>query len=519
MSTPKPVMLIVLDGFGHREETQDNAIAAANTPNWDALKRDAAFSTIDTSGMAVGLPEGQMGNSEVGHVTLGAGRIIYQDYTRISKAIAEDTIADNEVISAAMNDIAASGKALHLMGLLSPGGVHSHEGHLHGLIRLAARKGVKQVYVHAFLDGRDTPPRSAEPSLIATQTVLEETGIGRIASLVGRYYAMDRDNRWERVQPAYELLTSGAAEHQADDAVAGLQAAYARDENDEFVAATRIGDAVTMNGGDAVLFFNFRADRAREITRAFIESDFDGFTRETTPALSHYVCLTEYHANFDAPVAYPPESIKNGLGEYVSSLGKTQLRIAETEKYAHVSFFFSGGNDNEFAGETRKLIPSPNVATYDLQPEMSAPEVTDALVEAITKQQFDLIVCNYANPDMVGHTGVFDAAVKAVEAIDGCLGRVREALESVGGEMLVTADHGNVELMHDHSTGQAHTAHTTFTVPLVYLGKDGANARLAAGGSLQDIAPSLLHMMGVAQPAEMTGKSLIIAPAEGAAAA
>lgn len=519
MSAPKPAMLIILDGFGHREAIEDNAIAAASTPNWDALKADSAFTTIDTSGLAVGLPEGQMGNSEVGHVTLGAGRVIYQDYTRISKAIADDSIASNEAISAALNELAASGKALHLMGLLSPGGVHSHEEHLHGLIRLAARKGVQQIYVHAFLDGRDTPPRSAEPSLRATEQVLTETGVGRIASLIGRYYAMDRDNRWERVEPAYDLLTSGKADHYADEAVIGLQAAYARDENDEFVTATRIGDAVEMASGDAVLFFNFRADRAREITRAFIEKDFDGFSRNHRPQLSHFVCLTEYHAEFDAPVAYPPEDIKNGLGEYVSSIGKTQLRIAETEKYAHVSFFFSGGNDNEYAGETRKLIPSPNVATYDLQPEMSAPEVTDALVEAISGQQYDLIICNYANPDMVGHTGVFSAAVKAVEAIDMCLGRVREALEAAGGEMLVTADHGNVELMHDHSTGQAHTAHTTFTVPLVYLGKNGNKAQLASGGSLQDIAPSLLHMMGVEQPTEMTGKSLILESAEDAAAA
>lgn len=509
MSAPKPVMLIVLDGFGHREEVEDNAVAAARMPNWQALKQDSAFTTIDTSGMAVGLPEGQMGNSEVGHVTLGAGRVIYQDYTRISKAIEEDTIADNPAISAAMAAVASSGKALHLMGLLSSGGVHSHEDHLHGLIRLAKRKGVQQLYVHGFLDGRDTPPRSAEASLKSTEVVLAEAGIGRMASVVGRYYAMDRDNRWERVQPAYDLITTGAASHNADNAVAALHAAYAREENDEFVAATSIGEPVSMEDGDALLFFNFRADRAREITRAFIESDFDGFARTTVPALSHFVCLTEYHSVFDAPVAYPPEAILNGLGEYVSALGKTQLRIAETEKYAHVSFFFSGGKDDEYAGETRKLVPSPDVATYDLQPEMSAPEVTDALVEAITGQQYDLIVCNFANPDMVGHTGVFSAAVKALEAIDECLGRVRQALESVGGEMLVTADHGNVEMMHDHETGQAHTAHTTFTVPLVYFGNHAANGALKAGGSLQDIAPTLLQMMGLPQPAEMTGRSLI----------
>lgn len=512
MSAPKPVMLIVLDGWGHREEIEDNAIAAANTPNWDGLKKAGAFSLIDTSGMAVGLPEGQMGNSEVGHVTLGAGRVIYQEYTRISKAIAEDTIADNAAISAAMSSVAQSGKALHLMGLLSPGGVHSHEGHVHGLIRLAKRKGVQQVYVHAFLDGRDTPPRSAEASLLNTEAVLAESGIGRMASMVGRYYAMDRDNRWERVQPAFELMVDGQAQYQADDAVAGLKAAYARDENDEFVAPTVIGEPVAIDAGDAMLFFNFRADRAREITRAFIEPAFDGFARTRVPALSHFVCLTQYHADFDAAVAYPPEPIINGLGEYVSSQGKTQLRIAETEKYAHVSFFFSGGKDAEYAGETRTLVPSPKVATYDLQPEMSAPEVTDELVAAIKGQKFDLIVCNYANPDMVGHTGVFSAAVKAVEAIDLCLGRVREALESVKGEMLITADHGNVEMMHDHGTGQAHTAHTTFTVPLVYLGRA---AELRSGGSLCDIAPTLLAMMDVPQPTEMTGQSLITFNAAG----
>ncbi len=501
-----PVVLIVLDGWGYREEPDDNAIAAAHKPNWDRYWTAYPHALINTSGNAVGLPDGQMGNSEVGHMNLGAGRIVYQELTRIGAAIEDGSFYDNPVMCAAVDRAVAAGRAVHLMGLLSPGGVHSHEAHIHAAIQLAVRRGATEIYVHAILDGRDTPPRSAADSLAWMERTLAELRCGRIATMVGRYYAMDRDQRWDRVQQAYELIAQGKGAFQADTAAAGLDAAYARDENDEFLRPTVIGSPVPMRNGDAVLFMNFRADRARELTQAFTDETFTNFDRGPRPPLGAFVCLTQYQADIDAPVAFPPTELHNGLGEVVARAGHKQLRIAETEKYAHVTFFFNGGRETVFDGEDRKLIPSPRIATYDLQPEMSAPAVTRELVAAIESGRYALIVCNYANPDMVGHSGIFDAAVKAVEAIDACLGDVLDAARKVGAEVLVTADHGNVEMMSDPATGQAHTAHTTNPVPLLYVGRE---ADIAEGGALCDLAPTILNLMGLPIPPEMTGRPLI----------
>ena len=503
--------LIILDGWGYREQSESNAILNANTPFWDQIWAEKPHTLIATSGMAVGLPDGQMGNSEVGHMNLGAGRIVYQNFTRITKDIEESTFYDNEVLCKAVDSAVAKGGAVHLLGLLSPGGVHSHEDHIAAAVELAERRGAKKVYVHAFLDGRDMPPRSAQASLVKLENILREKGIGRIASMVGRYYAMDRDNRWDRVETAYDLLTQAKGQYQAKDPVSALQEAYARDENDEFVSSTYLqadgDDHVQISDNDAVLFMNFRADRARELTRAFVESDFDGFERKQNPVLADFVMLTEYAADIKTSCAYPPSELPNSLGEYMQTLGKTQLRIAETEKYAHVTFFFSGGREELYDGETRELIPSPDVATYDLKPEMSAPEVTDKLVEAIKSGEFDLVVCNYANGDMVGHTGKYDAAIKAAECLDQCISRVAKALEEVNGQGLITADHGNAEQMADPNSGQAHTAHTTTPVPLVYLGNQSLS--LSDNGKLSDVAPTLLELMDLQIPDEMTGTSLI----------
>jgi 2,3-bisphosphoglycerate-independent phosphoglycerate mutase len=503
---PRPIVLTILDGWGADDSPEHNAIAAANTPNWERMWQQYPHSLIDTSGIAVGLPGGQMGNSEVGHLNLGAGRVIYQDSTRISKAIEDGDFFDNAELVAAVDAAQDVNGVVHLIGLLSPGGVHSSDEHLFAMVRLAAQRGA-EVRVHAILDGRDMPPRSAEPSLQKMQALLDELGCGRIASVIGRYYAMDRDNRWERVEMAYRLVVEGIAEHVAPDAISALREAYSRNENDEFVAATCIGRNEAMRDGDSVVFMNFRADRARELTRAIELDDFSEFERSKRPQLSRFTCLTEYQADFGLPVAFPPVRPDNVLGEYIAAQGLKQLRIAETEKYAHVTFFFNGGEETPFDGEDRELIPSPHVATYDLQPEMSAPELTEKLVAAIHSGKYDLIICNYANADMVGHTGVFDAAVKAVETLDDCLGKLETALQNVGGEMLVTADHGNVEQMYDDGTGQAHTAHTTNLVPLLYVGR--RQARLLEGGALADVAPTLLELMGLDIPAEMTGRVLV----------
>ncbi len=417
MTAKKPMVLVILDGWGHREDPKDNAIYHANTPTWDKLWAEQPHSLISGSGLDVGLPEGQMGNSEVGHMSLGAGRIIYQNISKIDKAISDGDFFRNEVYVSAVQQAVNHDKAVHIFGLLSPGGVHSHENHILAAAELAVAQGATQVYVHAFLDGRDTPPRSAEASLKRVDEKFAELGHGRIASIVGRYYAMDRDNRWERVQAAYDMLTLGKADYQFGSAVEGLQAAYARDEDDEFVKPTLITaeceNPVRINDGDTVLFMNFRADRAREITRAFTDHDFTGFQRQATPKLAGFVATTEYASDLNTRVAFPNEELHNSFGELLARLGKTQLRMAETEKYAHVTFFFSGGREALYDGEERILVPSPDVATYDLKPEMSAPEVTDKLVDAIKSGKYDAIIVNYANGDMVGHTGVFEAAVKA----------------------------------------------------------------------------------------------------------
>ncbi|WP_148252419.1 2,3-bisphosphoglycerate-independent phosphoglycerate mutase [Aidingimonas lacisalsi] len=515
-AAPRPVALIILDGYGQNPTTTANAVAAAATPVMDRLQQTYPSTLIHTDGRHVGLPDGQMGNSEVGHMNLGAGRIVYQDFTRITKAIEDNELADNPTLTTPIDTAVDAGKAVHLLGLLSPGGVHSHEDHILALAKLAAQRGATHLYLHAFLDGRDTAPKSALASIERANTRLAElfgADNAFVASLIGRYYAMDRDNRWDRVEQAYRLTTEGVGEHVAESAEAGLKAAYERDETDEFVTATSIrpaGNAVTMADGDAAIFANFRADRARELTRAFVETEFSGFPRRSTPRLAAkgLVMLTQYAADIPAPAAFPPIDLHNTLGEVMETCGRTQLRIAETEKYAHVTFFFSGGREAEFKGETRELIPSPkDVRTYDEKPEMSAFELTDTLVGAIDAGHYDLIVCNYANGDMVGHTGDFDAAVKAIETVDQCLGRVIDAIQRAGGECLVTADHGNAEQMINPETGAPHTAHTTFEVPLVYVGE--RSARLLDDGRLCDIAPTLLAMMGEAIPDEMTGQTLI----------
>lgn len=506
-ATPKPLVLMILDGVGHSETPEHNAVYAARKPVLDRLMATQPNGLISGSGMDVGLPDGQMGNSEVGHMNLGAGRVVYQDFTRVTKSIRDGDFFDNAVIGSAVDKAVAAGKAVHVMGLLSDGGVHSHQDHLVAMVEMAARRGAEHIYLHAFLDGRDTPPKSAQPSLELMDSVFARLGKGRTASIIGRYFSMDRDNRWDRVQQAYELICDGKAEHAAASALEGLEAAYARGESDEFVKATTIGSPIRVEDGDAVVFMNFRADRARELSRCFVEDGFDGFSRNRQPRLAGFVMLTQYSASIPAPCAYPPSELHNVLGEYLAKHGKTQLRIAETEKYAHVTFFFSGGREDPFEGEERILIPSPKVATYDMQPEMSAPEVTDRIVEAIENQRFDVIIVNYANGDMVGHTGVFDAAVAAVECLDTCIGRIVEALDKVGGEALITADHGNVEQMEDEGTGQAHTAHTTEPVPFIYVGK--RNLRIRKGGILADVAPTMLTLMGLPVPDEMSGKSIV----------
>ncbi len=505
-----PVLLLILDGFGYREDPDHNAILAARKPNWDKLWKDYPHTLINASEKFVGLPSLQMGNSEVGHLNIGAGRVVYQDLSRVDLEIEDGSFFTNPALTKAVSSAKQLDSALHIMGLLSPGGVHSHESHILAMLEMAARNGLKKVYLHAFLDGRDTPPKSASQSLNMLHEKCSALKTGRIASIIGRYYAMDRDNRWERVQPAYELLVQGKAEFTANDALSALKSAYERGESDEFVKPTAIvpngSKAAVMQDGDAVVFMNFRADRAREITRAITDNAFSNFKRAIVPKLSCFVTLSRYGDDFDLPCAYTPETIHNGFGEYVSSLGLKQLRIAETEKYAHVTYFFNGGREQPYAGEDRILVPSPKVATYDLKPEMSAYEVTDKLEEAILGRKYHAIICNYANGDMVGHSGNMDAATKAIEALDTCIGRVVKAMLSVGGEVIITADHGNAEQMIDRATNQAHTAHTLNPVPFLYIGR---KATLSNGGALRDLAPSLLTMMGLPQPAEMTGHSLI----------
>ena len=506
-----PVLLVILDGFGCRSEQAHNAIAQASKPQWDKLWAKYPHTLIHASESEVGLPEGQMGNSEVGHLNIGAGRVVYQEFTRIDKAIETGYFFSNPALKQAIALARDHDKTLHILGLLSDGGVHSHEGHIHAMLDMAVREGLKKVCLHVFLDGRDTSPKSAEIYLRRLEDKIKQTGVGHIATMIGRYFAMDRDRRWQRVKSAYDLLTQGRTEYWADNAQAGLEAAYARGESDEFIKATAIlppdGKPVRMEDGDAVVFMNFRSDRARQISRPFIEPDFNEFERDYVPNLSVYCTLTGYSDEFKVSVAFPPERIRNGLGEYIANVGLHQLRIAETEKYPHVTFFFNGGEEMSYPGEDRILVPSPDVATYDLKPEMSAFEVTDKLVDAIRSKQYDVIICNYANADMVGHTGDMNAAKRAIETIDVCLARSVEAQLERDGEVLITADHGNAEFMLDLKTGQAHTAHTINLVPLLLVSR--RRATLAPTGALEDVSPTLLKMMGLPQPAEMTGQALV----------
>lgn len=505
-----PLALIILDGWGYREEKAFNAIAAANTPNWQRFWQHHPHALLSGSGLDVGLPPGQMGNSEVGHLNIGAGRVVYQDFTRIEQDLNQGGFFDNAALKQAVNTAINKGKAVHILGLLSPGGVHSHERHIHAMAELTAKLGCKRLYIHAFLDGRDTPPKSAMASIMAMEQKLASLGQGQIASLIGRYYAMDRDKRWERIQAAYELLTEAKADYHATSATAGLEMAYARGETDEFVKATAIapdGNFISIDNDDVIIFMNYRADRARELTQAFTDKDFTHFQRQRFPRIAEYVTLTQYAVDMGTRIAYPPQQLNNVLGEYLAEQGFKQLRAAETEKYGHVTFFFNGGREEPYTGEQRILIPSPKVATYELQPEMSAYQLTAALVAAIESKQYQFIVCNFANPDMVGHTGDFAAAVKAIEVIDDCLGQLVDALQAVGGEAIITADHGNAECMRDVQTKQPHTAHTNEPVPFLYIGRPAEMA--FASGVLADVAPSILHILGLPQPTAMTGKSLL----------
>ncbi len=502
----KPLTLIIMDGFGINPDTYGNAIEAADTPNLSRLFAENPCTTIGASGMDVGLPDGQMGNSEVGHTNIGAGRVVYQELTRITKAINDGDFFENDALKQAMTAGGVDGAALHLIGLLSDGGVHSHFDHLVGLLEMAKRSGVKEVFVHCLMDGRDVPPSSGKDFVAALQQKMQEIGVGRIATVMGRYYAMDRDNRWDRVEKAYAAMVYGEGVL-CSDPVAVMEDSYKNDVTDEFVVpAVCTGKDGVIKAGDAVVFFNFRPDRAREITRTLVDPDFDGFVRKNGCFPLTYVCMTQYDATMPGvSVAFKPQSLDNTFGAYISDKGLTQLRIAETEKYAHVTFFFNGGVEKEYAGEDRALINSPKVATYDLQPEMSAPLVCDEVVDRIRSGQYDVVILNYANCDMVGHTGVFDAAKAAVQAVDTCVGKTVEAVLDMGGIALITADHGNADKMYEPD-GSPFTAHTTFPVPFCVVGHD---CSLREGGRLADIAPTMLELLGLPQPAEMDGQTLI----------
>ena len=510
-----PVVLLILDGFGHNEDEADNAIAQARTPNLDALKLAHPHTLINASEHYVGLPNGQMGNSEVGHLNMGAGRIVFQDFERINNSIASGEFFKHAVLVKALQNLKANNKALHIFGLLSDGGVHSHIDHILTMLEMAAQQGLSKVYIHAFLDGRDTPPISAMPYIAALEDKIKALGVGKIASISGRFYSMDRDKRWERVAPAYNMIVNGEAEFVEATASEALHNAYARKESDEFVKCTVIKTpletATRLEDGDAVVYMNFRSDRARQLTDAILNEHFDGFTRSRVPHLSAFFTLTQHDAKqLKATPIFAATSVPNTFGEYIQNLGLTQLRIAETEKYPHVTFFFNGGDETVFKGEDRIMVPSPKVATYDLQPEMSAFELTDQLVEAIKSKKYNAIICNYANCDMVGHTGNIQAAIKAVETLDDCVGRAVTAAQTTGAEVIITADHGNAEKMHDHDNDQLHTQHTTNLVPFIYVGRKATITKTSANiGALSDVAPTLLTMMGVPQPAEMTGKSLL----------
>ncbi|MDG6243897.1 MAG: 2,3-bisphosphoglycerate-independent phosphoglycerate mutase [Methanolobus sp.] len=505
-----PLLLMILDGWGYSTEKQGNAIMAANTPVLDSLLKKYPSCFLEVSGEGVGLPRGQMGNSEVGHLNIGSGRIIYQDLTRINRDIYNGSFFENSALIEAMGHVKEKGSSLHLMGLFSYGGVHSHMDHMRALVEMAKRKNIDEVYIHAFLDGRDVPPRASLDDMIGHEDFCRNTGIAKTATVCGRYYAMDRDRRWDRTKMAYDALTLGQG-ILASDAVSAISMAYERGENDEFVKPTVITDAggkpvATVKDGDSVIFFNFRPDRARQLTYAFVNDDFDGFGRKVKPGV-HYVCMAEYDEKLHVPIAFPPETITNTLGEVLSKNHKKQLRIAETEKYAHVTFFFNGGVEKENEGEDRCLIPSPDVATYDMKPEMSAYEVTDQLVERIGSGNYDVIILNFANMDMVGHTGIIDATIKAIEAVDECVGKITKTIIRKGGTAIITADHGNAEKMIDYITGKPHTAHTSNPVRCILVNADeGTTLR---DGKLSDIAPTMLEILGIEKPEQMTGTSLI----------
>ena len=505
----KTTMLMILDGFGVNENSEGNAVKLAKIPNINEIMKQYPNTIIHTSGLDVGLPEGQMGNSEVGHTNIGAGRIVYQELTRITKSIEDGDFFSNQELVSAIENCKKNNSKLHVLGLLSDGGVHSHMRHLFAILELAKRKDFEDVYVHCFLDGRDTPPASADGYIAELEEKMKEKGVGKIATISGRFYAMDRDKRWERVKEAYDALVNGEG-HRFASATAAIENSYQKEIFDEFVKPSVIckndEPIATIGENDSVIFFNFRPDRAREITRTIVDPDFDGFERKYFK--TYFVTFTNYDETLlpYVHIAFKKEEIKNTLGEYISKLGLTQLRIAETEKYAHVTFFFNGGEEKQYEGEDRILIPSPKVETYDMKPEMSAGEVTDKVVDAINSKKYDVIILNYANPDMVGHTGSLEATIKALEFLDGCVKRVVDAIENNDGTLLITADHGNAEQMIDYKTGELHTAHTTNPVPLVLIGREDVKLK---EGRLADLAPTMLDLMNLEKPAEMTGESLI----------
>lgn len=503
-----PVVLIILDGWGYREDKTHNAIACAPTPQWDEWWRTCPHMILNASGLAVGLPQAQMGNSEVGHMHIGAGRVIMQDLTRINQSIENGTFENNDTLIRTLQTLKNTQKTLHVMGLLSPGGVHSHESHLYAFLQLCLKQHFKDIAIHIFLDGRDTPPQSALPSIQKLEDFLKKNPVGTIVTMTGRYFAMDRDKRWQRIEPLYQLLTESTNPIQYSTASEALLSYYEQEITDEFIPPTPIGINKTIETGDAIFFFNFRADRARELTETFVNPHFQEFNRKIIPKLSHFVSMTQYADYLPTETAFPSINLKNSLGEVLAEQGLTQLRIAETEKYAHVTFFLNGGSELVFTNEVRQLIPSPKVQTYDQKPEMSAVIVTDALVEAIESLTYDVIICNFANADMVGHTGDFEATTEAIQCLDQCLSRIGYAIHKVKGHLLITADHGNAECMYDDHTHQPHTAHTNDPVPLLYVG-DSQWTFSATEGSLIDVAPTLLALMNIPQPKEMTGTALL----------
>lgn len=508
MDRRPPLVLMILDGWGYREEPLNNAIASAHTPQWDDWWKSRPHLLLEASGCAVGLPQAQMGNSEVGHMHIGAGRVLPQDFTRINDAIKQGDYAENKLFIDTINNVKQKNKALHVLGLLSPGGVHSHEEHLFAFLALCAEHHFTNVYLHLFLDGRDTPPKSALLSLEKLQACLKKYPVATICTISGRYYAMDRDKRWQRIEPVYRLLTEAQSDDHFDSAEDAILSFYQQGIFDEFIPPSRIGAGIPINDGDSVFFFNFRADRARQLTDALISDHFEGFERHKTIRIAHFISMTRYADYLPTQTAFPPLRLHNTLGEIIAHHGLSQLRIAETEKYAHVTFFLNGGSEAAFAHEDRLMIPSPSVATYDQKPEMSAPQLTQALIVAIQEQRYDVIICNYANADMVGHTGNFKATIAAIECLDHAMHEVWQALNQVGGQLLITADHGNAECMFDESTHQAHTAHTNEPIPFLYVGNDWQLNKQE--GSLIDIAPTVLTLLGIPLPIEMTGTTLLV---------